>query len=61
MRVGRRVLRVVRRRIGVKQGYTLSPRLFSLNINAIEEYLRQKKGAKCQVAYSSYGFITTRR
>ena len=43
MRVGRRILRVVQRRIGVKQGYTLFPRLFSLYIKDIEKYLKQKK------------------
>ena len=41
--VGRRISRVVQRWTGVRQGRTLSPRLFSLYINNIEEYLEQKK------------------
>jgi len=43
MKFGRHILRVIQRRIGVKQECALFPRFFSLYVNDIEEHLNKKK------------------
>ncbi|XP_065584055.1 uncharacterized protein LOC136043067 [Artemia franciscana] len=41
-RAGKDFSRVIRSRLGVKQGYTIPPRLFALYIKDFEEYLMGK-------------------
>ena len=53
VRVGKDFSRVIRSRLGVKQGCTISPRLFSLYINDFEEYLNGRGAPKIKLSSAS--------
>ena len=53
VRVGKDFSRVIRSRLGVKQGCTISPRLFSLYINDFEEYLIDRGAPKIKLSSAS--------
>ena len=53
VRVGKDFSRVIRSRLGVKQGCTISPRLFWLYINDFEEYFIDRSAPKIKLSSAS--------